>query len=68
MWYLAYCLAESAAACHRLNKPVGDLRPENILLNSSGKLRILSKWSAPTREDPFGDPQKKNSLYSPEEL
>ena len=43
------------------------VKPENILLSSAGKLRILSSWSVPLREGLLVDP-KKNPLCSPEEL
>lgn len=67
MWYLVYCLTEVADVCQKLGHPIGDVRPQNLLLNKEGNLKILSSLSVPVARDIFPEDKLKNKLFlSPE--
>ena len=69
MWYLVYCLTEAAYQCQMLSLPIGDVRPENMLLNAEGKLQIICSISLPTTRDLFRDAiDKRKLLLAPEYL
>lgn len=65
MWYLLFCLAESAVCCQGIGEKIGDINPQNILLNNSGKLKLISRLSVPNYCDPINNPHKKNVYFSP---
>ena len=67
MWYLVYCLVETANTCYKLGRSIGDVRPANILLNKAGKLKILSYFSLPSNEEIFEENKRiYHTLFSPE--
>lgn len=65
MWYLLFCLVESAAACEQLGERVGDINPKNILLSKSGKLKIISQLSIPNYCDPILASNRQSLYLSP---
>jgi serine/threonine protein kinase len=53
LWYVLYALAEVGYYCRAQGHRVGDLRPENVLMNKDGQIKVLTFLSFPNDLNPF---------------
>lgn len=48
LWYLLYNVLESCKDFeYAEDQKIGDIRPKNILLNDTGKIKLINRWSWP---------------------
>lgn len=67
LWFVLYNLLEVGNRCNSFQKRIGDVRPENILLNKSREMKVLTYLSFPNDINNFMEKQPKN-YFAPEEL
>ena len=56
MWYILYNIIRAANKFEKLGKKVGDITPNNILVDEDGFIRVISTISIPHELDNY---QKK---------
>jgi hypothetical protein len=47
LWYLLYNLVEAGTILEKYNKKIGDIHPNNCLLNEVGQMKVISTFSIP---------------------
>ena len=47
LWYLLYNLVEAGTIFEKYNKKIGDIHPNNCLLNEVGQMKVISTFSIP---------------------
>lgn len=53
IWYLLYNMIRGATKFHRNNKKIGNVHPENILINDAGQIKLISTCSLPNEKNNF---------------
>lgn len=47
VWYLLYNIVRAGSKFEHLKKKIGNVHPQNILINESGQIKIISTVSLP---------------------
>lgn len=47
MWYLLYNIVRAGNKFEKIGKKIGDVRPENVLINDEGQIKVISIASIP---------------------
>ena len=53
MWYLLYNIVRAGHKFEKVKKKVGDVSPNNILINDDGQIKVLSTVSLPNELNNF---------------
>lgn len=53
MWYLLYNIVRAGQKFEKIKRKIGDVRPNNILINDDGQIKVLSIVSLPNELDNF---------------
>lgn len=47
MWYLLYNFIRAGNKFEKINKKIGDMRPNNVIINDDGQIKVISTCSIP---------------------
>lgn len=53
MWYLLYNMIRAGNKFHKLKQKIGDVNPNNVLINDDGQIKVLSTCSIPNEINNF---------------
>jgi serine/threonine protein kinase len=68
IWYIVWAVAEVAGQCGKSGERLRDISLENIFMNKTGNIKILTPYSLPDSYDPYFEPNATDIYFSPEEL